>query len=91
MTWYVVDDVCFVYTCRRLIDLSLLSIYMPAIDRPLSDCRYTQEFGEQLQMSKAHEARASGAKLARAAKVSGNDEFCIQNDEFCIKKDVFCI
>ena len=25
-----------VYTCRRLIDLSLLCIYMPAIDRPLS-------------------------------------------------------
>ena len=26
----------FVYTCRRLIDLSLLCIYMPALDRPLS-------------------------------------------------------
>ena len=25
----------FVYTCRRLIDLSLLWIYMPAIDRSL--------------------------------------------------------
>ena len=32
---------CFVYTCQRLIDLSLsLCIYMPAIDRPRSDCRY---------------------------------------------------
>ena len=29
---------------------------------------YTKEFGEQLQMSKAHEARASIAKLARTAK-----------------------
>ena len=37
----VLDAVCFVYTCRRLIDLSLslLCIYMPAIDRSLSDCR----------------------------------------------------
>ena len=27
---------CCVYTCRRLIDLSLIAcIYMPAIDRPL--------------------------------------------------------
>ena len=32
---YVVDAVCFVYTCRRLIDLCLLCIYMPAIDRSL--------------------------------------------------------
>ena len=31
-----VDAVCFVYTCRRLIDLCLLCIYMPAIDRSLS-------------------------------------------------------
>ena len=31
----------FVYTCRRLIDLSLsLCIYMPAIDSSLSDCRH---------------------------------------------------
>ena len=30
-----VFDVSFVYTCRRLIDLSLLCIYMPAIDRSL--------------------------------------------------------
>ena len=39
---YVIDAACFVYACRRLIDLSLilLCIYMPAIDRPLSDCRY---------------------------------------------------
>ena len=28
--------VCFVYTCRRLIDLCLLCIHMPAIDRSLS-------------------------------------------------------
>ena len=48
--WCVVDLVCFVYTCRRLIylslcfaytcrrliDLSLLCIYMPALDRSLS-------------------------------------------------------
>ena len=34
---YVLDAVCFVYTCRRLIDLSLpaLYVYMPAIDRSL--------------------------------------------------------
>ena len=42
--WCVLIAVCFVYTCRRLIDLSLsdgclLCIYMPAIDRSLSDCR----------------------------------------------------
>ena len=39
---YVLDAVCFVYTCRRLIDLSPIAvcIYMPAIDRSLSDCRY---------------------------------------------------
>ena len=30
--------VCFVYTCPRLIEL--FHIYMPALDRPLSDCRY---------------------------------------------------
>ena len=33
--WYVQMLVCFVYTCRRLLDLSLLCIYMPAIDRSL--------------------------------------------------------
>ena len=27
-----------VYTCRRLIDLSLYCIYLPAIDRSLCDC-----------------------------------------------------
>ena len=31
-----VDAVCLVCTCRRLTDLSLLCIYMPAIDRSLS-------------------------------------------------------
>ena len=35
------DAVCFVYTCWRLIDLSLLCIHMPVIDRPLSGCRYS--------------------------------------------------
>ena len=36
------DQICFVYTCRRLIDLSLLlCIYMPAIDRSLCCFVYT--------------------------------------------------
>ena len=29
------DAVCFVYTCRRLIDLSNDCIYVPALDRSL--------------------------------------------------------
>ena len=33
---YVLDGVCILYTCRRLIDLSLHFIYMPALDRSLS-------------------------------------------------------
>ena len=42
--------VCFVYTCRRLIDLSLLCIYMPAIDRPLSDCIYMPAIDRPLSL-----------------------------------------
>ena len=39
---------CIVYTCRRLIDLSLVALYilyMPAIDRPSDDCRYSHDDG----------------------------------------------
>ena len=41
----LLDAVCVVYTCRQLIDLSLIRrclrcIYKLALDRSLSDCRY---------------------------------------------------
>ena len=42
---YVSDAACFVYTCRRLIDLSLLRIYMPALDRSLCWRQVRDRFG----------------------------------------------
>ena len=60
------DAARFVYTCRRLIDLCLLRIYMPAIDRSLSACRY-MEYPDSLGLYNAvrdHSCSEPGVNLA---------------------------
>ena len=65
-----VDSVCFVYTCRRLIDLFLSS-----------DCCADGRGGEAKARRDGEQEEET--EMAAAA-VSTNDELSIQNEELCI-------
>ena len=69
---------------------------MPAIDRPLSDCRYgsgafNQDVEESIALAQSMLAAGERAGKQTTAFVRKNDEFCIKNEKCCIKNKELCI
>ena len=76
---YVLDSACFVYTCRRLIDLSLLyCIYMPALDRSLSDCT-----GTPSTITRTTSASSTTSRPSRQRLPSIRCNFLLFSFNFC--------
>ena len=74
----------------------LLCIYMPAIDRPLSDCRYLSGKG----VARQRKAIVDGLKesvvefndgVAGTVSALRNHEFLLKNDAFLLKSDAFLL
>ena len=78
---YVLDAACFVYTCRRLIDLS-------------NDCRYPTAKGVfdnfmTFYMRKKAVVKCEESNEEFCIKSHKNEKFCMKNEEFCIPNDEF--
>ena len=85
-----------------MIEISLLCIYMPAIDRSLSDC-VVHKVGREGAGAVAERRRGGGCcRCCPERKYTGSArrhvpswcefhfkmmKFCIQNDELCVKND----